>query len=161
MKTLFRWVLLNVVSMSISLGAYAQAAQPPFMLTISADPPVVKAGRNVVVAVTMTNTSKHKIECAHPYNRKLDMDILDNYDIRDGRGNLVVENTTTPGFAGSFPPARVLKPGESQHIGDDVLNILYNLSRPGVYTIQMSRAISNNPKDGAVKSNTITVTVTE
>jgi hypothetical protein len=112
--------------------------------------------------VIVTNTSKHKIECAAPYNGMVDMDMLDEYDIRDGSGNPVEKNTIKhEGFAGNFPPAQVLKPGESKHIGDDTLSILYNLNRPGQYTIQMSRAVSNHPRDGVVKSNTITVTVTE
>jgi len=41
------------------------------------------------------------------------------------------------------------------------LSDLYDLSHPGQYTIQVSRAVSDKPKDGVVKSNTITVTVTE
>jgi hypothetical protein len=31
---------------------------------------------------------------------------------------------------------------------------------PGVYTIQVSRVVSDNPADGVVKSNKIMVTVT-
>jgi hypothetical protein len=46
-------------------------------------------------------------------------------------------------------------------VGDDRISGLYDLSQPGQYKIQVSRAISDNPKAGVVKSNTITVTVTE
>jgi hypothetical protein len=59
------------------------------------------------------------------------------------------------------PPTRwKLKPGEAQ-AGTATITRLYDLSRPGNYTIQVSQPLSDNPEDGVVKSNTITVTVTE
>jgi hypothetical protein len=49
-------------------------------------------------------------------------------------------------------------PGESA--GSSVtLTKLYDLGRPGVYTIQIWQPVSDNPTDGVVKSNIITVTV--
>jgi len=53
-----------------------------------------------------------------------------------------------------------LRPNESTK-ETIALSNLYNLSHPGQYTIRMSRAVSNNPRDGVVKSNKIAVTVTE
>jgi hypothetical protein len=43
--------------------------------------------------------------------------------------------------------------------GDDI-SLLYDLSQPGAYTVQLSRTLSDDPKDGVVKSNAITVKVT-
>jgi hypothetical protein len=37
---------------------------------------------------------------------------------------------------------------------------LHDMSRPGQYVIQVSRYVSDNLKDGVLKSNIITVTVT-
>jgi hypothetical protein len=45
-------------------------------------------------------------------------------------------------------------------ITGDFISRLYDLSQPGDYTIQLSRAVSDDPKNGVVKSNVITVTVT-
>jgi len=54
---------------------------------------------------------------------------------------------------------RTLKAGTS--ITDEInLNRLDDFSRPGQYTIQVSRPVSENPKDGVVKSNEIHVSVT-
>jgi len=46
-------------------------------------------------------------------------------------------------------------------ISGDHISGLYDLSRPDEYTIQLLRAISDDPKRGFVKSNTIIVTVTK
>ena len=52
-----------------------------------------------------------------------------------------------------------LQPGEI--FQDEVIaSKLYDLSQPGKYVIQLSRRVSDNPKDGVGKSNEITVTVT-
>jgi len=37
---------------------------------------------------------------------------------------------------------------------------LFDMSKPGTYTVQVSRGISSDEKKGAVKSNQITITVT-
>ena len=51
-----------------------------------------------------------------------------------------------------------LKPGEI--FQDEVIaSKLYDLSRPGKYVIRVSRPVSDNPKDGVVKSNQIAVIV--
>ena len=54
---------------------------------------------------------------------------------------------------------RTLKPGES---ADSVTGVSpeYDMSRPGQNVIQLSRPISDNPDDGVVKSNKVTITVT-
>jgi hypothetical protein len=163
MKILRRLALLGVVSAAGGLITQAFAAQDPFTVTIRAYHSAVKVGHPVIVSVTVTNTSQHKIECATPYNSALGMDILNEYDIRDGSGNPVEKNTPKhEGFVGSFPPATIVEPGESKKVDDDVVSKLYNLSRPGRYTIQASRAVSGDPSDvEVVKSNTIAVTVTD
>jgi hypothetical protein len=44
-------------------------------------------------------------------------------------------------------------------ITGDFVSRLFDLGKLSQYTVQLSRAVSDDPKDGVVKSNTITVTV--
>jgi hypothetical protein len=50
-------------------------------------------------------------------------------------------------------------PGESMDIPGHFISRLYHLIRPGEYTIQLSRAVNDDPKNGFVKSNKITLAV--
>jgi hypothetical protein len=84
------------------------------------------------------------------------------YDVRDDGGNLVpkaVRSAPEEGNGWSGIP-RAIKPGETCEARGGSIDHLYDMTRPGKYTIQVSRRISNDPKDGVVKSNIITVTVT-
>jgi len=88
----------------------------------------------------------------------------DYYDVRDSNGDLLPKrrlNHPEIGATGHGWPPRVIKPGTSTDVGDDRVTGLFDLSQPGEYTIQVSRAIHDNVKDGLVKSNVIRVVVTE
>jgi hypothetical protein len=110
----------------------------------------------------LTNTSNRRV-LIQERNPATDY----QFDVRDDRGTAVPE--TDLGRKLKEPPVvpmnsrnfeRYLRPNESTKETIAVSD-LYDLSHPGQYTIQVSRAVSNKPKDGVVKSNTITVTVTE
>ena len=113
------------------------------------------------VQITLTNTSNRRL-LIQERNPATDYQI----DVRDERGTAVPE--TELGRKLKEPPmipmnsrnfGIYLRPNESTK-ENIALSDLYDLSHPGQYTIQVSRAVSNKPKDGVVKSNTITVTVT-
>jgi len=158
MKRIFRLLLVA----SCATSAISQSVSLPFTLTISAEEPVVKAGSDLYIKVQMANTSKHDIDCTVADNGMLGMDVKYHYDVRDSSGNPVAENKMNhPELAPGHFRLCTLKPGENATSGGNLITKLYNLSRPGKYLIQVSRAVSRNPKDGLVKSNTITVTVTQ
>ena len=163
MKILRRCLLLNVFITLAGLG-HVLAAQGPFTVTISADAPVVKAGRPVIVNVTVTNTSKREIDASGSVNESLGMDTYNRYDIRDASGNSVdkaANKQAEPVVGGGGMPI-MIKPGESKLVSSDVVSTAYDLSRPGRYTIQLSRSASGRSKEEpTIKSNKITVTVTE
>jgi len=46
-------------------------------------------------------------------------------------------------------------------INGDHVSLMYDLSQPDEYGIQLFRAIRDDPKRGFVKSNTITIVVTK
>ena len=124
---------------------------------------VVKAGSEVRLRITLTNTSDQDAfysvvaQSAAPY---------DVY-VRDSKGNSAPEtpygrkiHPWSPGhppLSGSFTAFRVrLAPGRKTETEVD-LTREYNLSQPGKYAVQ-----SQDVQDGIVlKSNTLTVTVTE
>ncbi len=140
----------------------AQSQQRPLSIAISTPQSALKAGSEVRIEVTLTNTSNRRV-LIQERNPATDYEI----DVRDQRGTAVPE--TDLGRKLKEPPVipmnsrnfeMYLRPNESAK-ENIALSDLYDMSHPGQYTIQVSRAVSNKPKDGVVKSNTITVTVTE
>jgi hypothetical protein len=151
----------------------AQNAKPPFIVTISAEAPAektgadsysVKAGSEVYIHVHLVNISKHNLSLGDDEDSRTNIDFYHRYEIRDGAGNPVQKKTFTHpeiGSSGHGWAARILKPGASTDVGTDRITGLYELTRPGTYTIQLSRAVTGNVEDGAVQSNKITVTLTQ
>lgn len=140
----------------------AQCQQRPLSIAISAPQSSLKVGSDVRLEVTLTNTSNRRM-LIKERNPATDYEI----DIRDERG------TAVPGsdFGRKLKEPPVI-PMNSRNLGiylrpnestkeSITLSELYDLSRPGKYLIQVERGVSDNPKDGVVKSNKITVTVTE
>jgi hypothetical protein len=168
-----RWLLL-VGGFFLSLASFAQTANQPMVVTISVASPIVKntadnysvkAGSDLFIKVRLTNTSQRDLVIGDGYDSRVGVDTFYNhYEIRDSSGNIVPMRTinhpelgrTTHGW-----PGRVLKPGDAMDVDEDRITGLYDLSRAGKYTIQDQRAVSEKKEDGRVKSNIITVTVSE
>ncbi len=149
----------------------AQSAKPPFTAIISVENPesqigpgsyAVKAGSDVFIKVHLTNSSTRKLAFGYDKDSRTNVDFSHQYEIRDRNGNLAAKRKIDHqeiGSTGHGWPARILKPGESMDITGDFISRLFDLSQLNEYTVQLSRAVSDDPKDGMVKSNTITVTV--
>ena len=130
----------------------------PFIITISSAQGTVKAGDDVRVHAVLTNTSDKEILARHSARAEI------NYTVRvhDRNGKDAPEteyghSARTHEFAGSVLKV-LLKPGDIME-EDTLLNKEFELLSPGEYVIQLSRPVSNYPRDGIVKSNEITVTV--
>lgn len=129
--------------------------QQPFTITISADRPEVKAGSKVCVLIHLVNSSQ---DLAMSYVFVNGMDAQFRYEIRDKGGNLL------PPKAWPYPVA-ISPHGNGTLKGNDAVSTeqcpsgLYDISKAGKYTIQVFRSKSNNPKDGEIGSNIVTVTV--
>jgi hypothetical protein len=144
----------------------------PLAITIYAEAPesqagpdryTVKSGSDVFVKVHLTNTSKHKLSLNYDKDSRTNVDFFHRYEVRDSAGmaaRKLAINHPEIGSTGHGWPARVLAPSESMDITGDDISRLYDLSQPGEYTIQLSRIVSGDSKDGVAKSNTITVMVT-
>jgi len=160
----------NTITITVSDDdSLIERSTPPFALVIdgyamgeTGDHVVVKPGTEVGINITKRNTSKHEIDCSGSWSNITGLDEKYRYDVRDGSGNPVGKHTIEhpiPFMRG--PNNSTCKPGGSGGSGANTITRLYDLSRPGDYTIQVSQPISDHPEDGVVKSNTITVTVTD
>ena len=145
-------LLACMISASTSV-AIAQTAKDPFSITISADKPTVVAGSRVYIRIKLTNMSDHVVDCSSAMVGAFDRRYL--YDVLDENGKSMIKT--------DIDPERYqfcnLDPGESTGNGERSISWLYDFTKPGTYTVQLSRFIGNDEKQGAVKSNTITITV--
>jgi hypothetical protein len=126
--------------------------QVPILVTISVPSPEVKAGSELKLDVVMTNTSNELVLLSmYPWDFRI--------DVRDSAGIAVGETKDANDSAarglgsGSYqatalPPHKVVRWKET-------LDKKLDLSKPGKYTIQVTRMYGKTE----VKSNTITITV--
>ena len=175
MKIIFALMLLasagvNANSQSTPV-AQSEPANPPFTLTISYNQQnpnletvsghVVRAGAWVAFRIRKTNITDHEIiklsDAPGAFGYM--------YDVRDGSGNVVefkkhegLMMTSDGENRISGTKDMVLQPGESKS-NFESLESLYEIDKPGTYTIQVSEHVSNDPASEVVKSNIITVTV--
>jgi hypothetical protein len=171
MRIPLSWLVAGVCMAWVPVSA--QTAKQPFIVTISAEAPAektgpgsyaVKAGSDVFIHVHLANISKHNLSLGDDEDSRTNIDFYHHYDVRDSAGNSVPKKTFAHpeiGSTGHGWAARILKPGASTDVLTDRITGLYDLRQPGPYTIQLSRAITGDFKGGEVKSNTITVMVTE
>ncbi len=141
----------------VSVAAPKQV-KPPFSIAISAETPVLKSGSRLWIKIRLTNTSDQDINGVSNIENRVDVSY--EQEVRDSTGRLAKKEHWTPEVViNGATHFNTLKPGES---GDSVtvVNPKYDITKPGQYVIQLSRFISDNPKDGVVKSNKITITVT-
>ena len=118
----------------------------------------------VFVAVHLTNTSKTDLSFVYEKNSRTGVCLVHDYEVRDTNGAAIPKRLIKHpelGWTGHGWPPRVLHPGESMDISGDHISLLYDVSRPGDYRVQLSRAINDNPRNGSVKSNTITFSVAD
>jgi hypothetical protein len=143
----------------VSLALCQQANNPPFKIAITAESPTVVAGAEVSIKVSLTNTSGHDVREGVRYILG-GVNTSYQFKVRDEHGRLVPKRTYPHpelGFPGSVN-FRTISPGETI-TEDQEVSALYDMRKPGKYTIQVSRRVSDNPKDD-IESNTVTVIVT-
>jgi len=164
--------LILLLAASIAL---AQKPQPAFTITIRTGRGVVTAKSPVEVQVTLKNTSNHEIRVFVDNSDKAELSGF-GAEITDPQGlvpkitryNDVLTGEKAPrekvanpdehfvivGSGGTQPVA----PGSTVELHMDIGQI-YDLSKPGTYTVQVTHT---DAADGiTVKSNPLTITVTE
>ncbi len=160
-------ILLGLAMLGAVGIAYCQTSQQPFAITISADTPKVTKGDPVLLNIVMTNTSDHDVDCTGNPSNALDRNFTYEVTDEDGRPVPKIEKKY---HGGASIWRCTIKPGETANAAGGLISVLYDFSRPGKYTIQVSRpvwgddqrpgtvgTVQNNQPD--VKSNIITVIV--
>jgi hypothetical protein len=153
---IIRASLLTLMVFAAISSGFGQTAKPPFTITISADKPTVVAGSHVYIKIKLTNTSDHNVDRSTAYSNGLDRKYI--YDVRDEDGKSVEKPGEHHELNGVSLAMGELAPGDSVD-GETRITTLYDLTKPGQYTVQLSRYIGNDEKQGVVQSNTITITV--
>ena len=140
----------------------AQSRQAPFSLTITADQAEIKSGSEATVNTTLTNLSNRAVslEFTSP---------LCDYvvEVRDSTGKMAPDTKDKPAqfCAGGMKISgrdiiTQLKPNDSWK--DNIpVSLSSDMSQPGKYSVQVMWKPPKEFGGVLVKSNTITVTVTE
>jgi len=177
MRAFYASLLISAASLAalnqVPALAQTEGSTPPFTLAISVnlhnpsqDEPgdkTVDVRSGVSVRIRKTNITDQEIPKPGPENGPFGC----LFDIRDGGGNPTPPRKRSSGsLVGGGGPApilgtkdTVLQPGESISYFAPVSE-WYDLSKPGIYTIQVSQHVSSDPNSAVVKSNKVTVTVT-
>jgi hypothetical protein len=146
-----------------ALGPTSQEA--PLALRAEAPAQPLRAGKPVVLQVTVTNTSDRDIVV--PISQGTgDVALIYRVHVLDERGRPAPPRVPPPPREGGPPPTAAvsihsigLQPGKS--LTDEVnVSYIYDL-RPGKYKVWVTEPFYRGPNtpNGMVKSNTVTVTV--
>jgi hypothetical protein len=81
------------------------------------------------------------------------------YDVRNEDGKSALKPDIDPDRYPISVQSCEFAPNEKLHDNESQISWLYDFTRPGTYTVQVSRFIGDDEKQGVVKSNTITITV--
>ncbi len=157
MKRFLKLVLIAAVVTGVGRANSASPKQNDhsFSITIKPVKPEVKAGAEVYVSVRLTNTSQRETMGGSGFHAQ-GLDTSYEYTCHDAGGKSVAKEIA---LVGSIHDAPILKPGES-HEELAPVSRACDLSRPGRYTIQLSRSDPGDPGHRVVRSNTITMNVT-
>ena len=164
---IYLWFLWLFALLILPSGGATQSAKPDISVTISAMQTVVKADSEVKVGIILTNISNHEVSLAKDNAQNLG-EAHNKIEVRDEKGNLAPEAKYVGILDGKAPNDVIfmplgssaphsLKPGET--LKDAIIaSKLFDLSKPGKYTIQVQR--TDEATKTVVRSNTITLTVT-
>jgi hypothetical protein len=143
----------------------SQTTKQPFAVIIHAYNPQVKVGDPVGIGIEMKNISDHEIDCAAANSNGTDRNY--RYEVLDEHGHPAPKIVTK---APSEKTPCILGPGNNAFYSGTQISDAFDFSRPGKYTIQLSRPIWGDDQipgtgrtaqnsQAVVKSNRITITV--
>jgi hypothetical protein len=150
----FLWFALSSFEFS-----QARPVRQPFTIVIQPQNGQPKSGSEVWINVRLTNSSNSDLDMSGGFSDTTRLDPNYHFDVRDEHGRPVPKRVYPhPELDTGSPVNRIVKPQET-FTEEQRVSALYDMKRPGQYVIQVWRRASENPKDGVVKSNVITITV--
>jgi hypothetical protein len=136
------------------------ASKPPFELVLTTEKPTASLGSDVGVKVRWTNTSDQALDASANILDATNVDPNFLFELLDASGHAVPTKVFRFPQTSGHAEFGTLKAGES--ITHDVnLVRLFDLKRPGKYTLQVSRRVPEALGGGVVKSKIITITITD
>jgi hypothetical protein len=151
---------LTLILVAVCVASSSQSATAPFTLTLEAEENPIRAGSEVKVDITLRNSSSREMHISYGLS---ELDYA--FEVRDSQNRIPPETEFARKSKGrahfSNDQVFALQPGESLPKALLVLTKFYDMSHPGRYTVQMSRAVPRDLGGGTIKSNTITISVTE
>ena len=153
-------VLVILISAVLTFG-HRPSVKQPFEIRISAESQSVKVGSSAMISVRLTNNSNRSLDLSGTFYDLTGQDSNFIFEVRDQRGRMVAKRTYPHAelAGGKAILGRVVNPGGTLTENQDVARI-YDMTRPGKYTVQVSRPVSFTDKNAqVVKSNEITITV--
>jgi hypothetical protein len=158
MKTLGLPLLICLAFGSATLARSQADTKTPFSIVIENDKPTVVAGSKVYIRIKQTNTSDQDVSCFQWDQGGADLMYM--YDVRDQNGqSMAIDYAKRFRYLGASARPCTLAPGESTLNREYLISSVNDLSKPGTYTVQVSRYIGPDEKHGTVYSNKITLRV--
>jgi hypothetical protein len=166
-RTALRIVCALAIVFPASISTTANA--PLFSVTLDAPKAPLKSGAKLILRVTVTNTSDHNIPFKRTNNPVSNEEFRYQIEVRDADGRPAQPSAKVRALEGQVTGiedwdnhAHWLKPGESY--SDDLeITKLYDFSRPGKYTVSVSKDLLTRqypvPPEYVVKSDLVTITV--
>ena len=143
----------------VSLAFCQQPNPAPFKIAITTDSPTVVAETDVSINVSLTNTSNQDVDEGVMYKDGISLDSTFRFEVRDERRKLVPKRTYPhEELRTGSVIFRTIRAGQTLTQPQPV-SALYDMRKPGKYTIQVFRRDSDNPKND-IKSDIVTVMVT-
>lgn len=140
-------------------SSQARPAGQPFTIVIQPQNPQPKSGSEVWINVRLTNKSGSDLDMSGGFSDTTGLDPNYHFDVRDEHGRPVPKRVYPhPELDTGKPVNRTVKPQET-FTEEQRVSALYDMSRSGQYVVEVWRRVSENPKDGVVKSNVITITI--
>jgi hypothetical protein len=162
-ETMMKNSIRLLIAVALTHGAIAaqRAKQPSFSVTIGTAQEAVKPGSTVMVQILYKNTSDHAITLPRSPSPEQG-EFLNVIEMRDQMNKRAAETDygkclrESGGEGDMTVVVFTLQPGETLKDGV-LLNKMYDLSRPGKYTIQVLKTDPDNRT--TAKSNKLTITV--
>lgn len=142
----------------VSFALCQQPNNQPFKIAITGENFTVVAGAEVSIEVSLTNTSNQDVYEGVVYWDGIGLDTTFRFEVRDEHGKLVPKRIYPhEELRTGRVRFRTIAAGQTLTQSQPV-SALYDMRKPGKYTIQVSRGASD--RYGEIKSNIVTVKVT-